>query len=489
MNQFKLSTLALSVLLLAACASPAGLAPRLDRSDPQGLASGASFKDIKVSDAAWPAADWWKALGDAQLDALIDEALNGNPGLAVVDARVREAGAALGLSDAARKPVVGAKASTNGLRIPDTVLPAPYGGSYSTLGLASLSFSYTFDLWGGKKAAWEAALGSLRASEVDAKAARLTLSVDVARAYIRFAHGAEMLKVAGADRERARQLLALNRQRYSAGLDSQAQVRQTEAALASAEQRYEQAAHSVELARIALATLCGKGPDRGLALAAAAALEPGALAVPADLPANLIGRRPDLVAARWRVEAAGRGIAAAKAEFYPNVNLGAAVGLASMHASDFLSLHSRYAQFAPAISLPVFDGGRLRANLAARDASYDEAVAQYNRILVQAVGEVAEQLTTLRSEAEQLRAQREAVTASHEAWSLSEQRFRKGVGSYLEVLTAQQGLLANEQQLASLNAQRLDAAVLLVQALGGGFHDQTPISGAPVPDRAAVTTR
>ncbi|WP_417070218.1 efflux transporter outer membrane subunit [Niveibacterium terrae] len=486
---FKSISLSLSALALAACASSQGLAPQLGGRNPLSLASHAAQKDIAVSEAAWPAADWWKALGDAQLDALIAEALRDNPGLDVADARVRSVAAAVGIADAARKPTVGAKLSTNGMRIPDTVLPQPYGDNYSTVGIASLSLNYSFDLWGGKRAAWEAALGSLRAAEVDARAARLELSVELARAYNQFAHGNEMVKVAEADRERARRLLKLNRQRFDAGLDSLAQVRQTEAVLASAEQRLAQAKHSVELARIALATLSGKGPDRGFELSTPAPLVPATLAVPADLPANLLGRRPDLVAARWRVEAASRAIDVAKAEFYPNVNLGAAIGLASMHTADFFSLHSRYAQLAPAISLPVFDGGRLRANLSARDAGYDEATAQYNQILVRAVGEVAEQLTTLRSDAEQLRAQQQALTASREAWSLSEQRFRKGVGSYLEVLTAQQSLLANEQQLAALQAQQLDASIQLVHALGGGFHDESRLPGALPRDRAATTTR
>ncbi|MCL2656361.1 MAG: efflux transporter outer membrane subunit [Betaproteobacteria bacterium] len=465
--------------VLAGCANMRGLDPEARLLEPDALASGKSLSGVKLSAAAWPAADWWRALDDTQLNAMIDEALQGNPDLALVDARLRQTMAQVLGADAARMPEVGFKASAPGAQIPTTALPPPYGGEYQTFKQLTFSFNYTFDLWGGQRAAWEAALGQQRAAEVDARAARLNLSADVARAYAQLAYAFAANEVARSDAARAKQSLDLTQQRLQAGLDSQAQLKQAEAALASAEQRLAQSEQLVDSGRTTLAMLLGKGPDRGLEIARPVPLKPMALALPEALPANLVGRRPDLVAARWRVESMRHGIDAAKAQFYPNVNLSVLAGTLAGRTSDILALGSRFAMVTPAISLPIFDGGRLRANLAGRDAEYDLAVAQYNKILVGALNEVKEQLSALQSLQVQEAAQRRAFAAEREAWDLAVLRYKNGVGSYLEVLTVQQALLAADLQLVTLHAQQIDASILLVRALGGGYHDDSGVSDAP----------
>ncbi len=467
----------LLALVAAGCADMRGLAPIGSLTEAAALASEKSLAGVRLSPAAWPATDWWQGLGDAQLDAIVDEALRGNPDLAVADARVREATAqALG-ADAARMPEIGFKGSLPGAQIPASLLPEPYGGNYSIIKQLTFSFSYTFDLWGGQRAAWESALGQQRAAEVDAKAARLSLSADVARAYSQLAYAFAANDVARDDLDRAKRLMALTQQRVVAGIDSQAQLRQAEATEASAEQKLAQSAHTIESGRTMLAVLLGKGPDRGLEVARPTPLKAMELALPEALPANLIGRRPDLVAARWRVESMQRGIAAAKAQFYPNVNLTALVGTMAPHTQDILELGNRFALVTPAISLPIFDGGRLRANLAGKDAGYDLAVAQYNKILVGALGEVSEQVSQLQSLVTQEAAQQRALRAAREAWDLATLRYRNGVGSYLEVLSVQQALLAADLQLATLHTQQVDASIQLVRALGGGYRD-TPLAAA-----------
>ncbi|WP_341678027.1 efflux transporter outer membrane subunit [Niveibacterium sp. SC-1] len=464
---------AAAALTLAACASSGGLAPTGQLRNANTVQAATSLSAAPVSEAAWPAGDWWTQLGDHQLDGLIGEALQGNPDLAVVDARAQQAAARAAGADAARMPTVGAKASLPGMQLPKELAPS-LDGDFSFLKLLSLNFNYTFDLWGGERAAWEAALGEQRAAEVDAKAARLSLSADVARAYSQLAYAYQARDVAKSDLQRAQGLLELTRKRLKAGLDSEAQLHQGEADEASAEQRLAQANNAVESAQVALASLLGQGPDRGLSLQRPQVLQPVALAVPANLPADLIGRRPDIVAARWRVEAASQGIKNAKAGFYPNVNLSGAIGLISAHTSDLLQLSSRYAFVTPAISLPIFDGGRLRANLAGRDADYDLAVAQYNKTLVSAFNQVAEQVHTLRSLQEQEAAQRRALVAAQQAWDLAMLRYKNGVGSYLEVLIVQKTLLGADLQLAAIHAQQIDNSVLLVRALGGGYSEPAP---------------
>lgn len=235
--------------------------------------------------------------------------------------------------------------------------------------------------------------------------------------------------------------------------------------------------------------LLGQGPDRGLSIVRPQALKASALAVPENLPAELIGRRPDIVAARWRVEAARRGIDAAKAQFYPNVNLTAVFGVMALKGADLLDSTSRFGLVTPAISLPIFDGGRLRSNLAGRDADYDLAVAQYNKTLIAAFNEVAESLSQLRSLETQQAAQQRSLTSAQQAWELSTQRYQNGVGGYLEVLVLQQALHQAEDRLAEIGNRRITASINLVHALGGGYRTDAPIALSAVPTDDHATAK
>jgi NodT family efflux transporter outer membrane factor (OMF) lipoprotein len=201
--------------------------------------------------------------------------------------------------------------------------------------------------------------------------------------------------------------------------------------------------------------------------------------VPADLSADLIGHRPDLVAARWRVEAAQKEIKVAKTEFLPNLSLGAMAGLLTTGGHNLFELPARFYQFGPSLSLPIYDGGRLRANLGSKDAAYDLAVAQYNQTLVGAVNEVADDLSALDSMRTQIDAQQRALDAASQAWQLAQQRYKAGVGSYLEALTVRQQLLQAEQGMAALKAQQVDLSVQLLAALGGGYQPRDASSVPP----------
>ena len=364
-----------SAVLLAGCADMSGILPRGQLRAEQSIATSQTLSGI--APATWPTQDWWQRLGDPSLDALIREAVRDNPDLAAADARTRLAAAQAGVADSARYPTLDAKAAFPGTPAPDNFLK-PFAG-YNPAKEISLFAGYSFDLWGGKRAAWEAALGQQRAAEVDTAAATLTLSTRVAQTYSALSYAFAAHDIAQSDLERAQKLLDLTRQRVQAGIDSLASLRQAESAKASAEQKLAQTAQSIESVRTQLSELLGQGPDRGLTIERPKTLNVAELAVPENLPAELLGRRPDIVAARWRVEAARRGIDAAKAQFYPNINLTAVFGVMSMKGADLLESSSRFGLVTPAISLPIFDGGRLRANLSGRDADYDLAVAQYNK--------------------------------------------------------------------------------------------------------------
>ncbi|MEP6899023.1 MAG: efflux transporter outer membrane subunit [Rhodanobacter sp.] len=468
-------------LALAGCASSGGLHPDGTPTDPASLKAERSLDGLSVSSAAWPAGDWWTGLGDSQLDALMSEALSDNPGLGMADARARQAQAEVGAADAARGPSVTAGGSISGARIPTTLLPASDGGGhFAWAKYGDVSFKWGLDLWGGKRDAWQAALGTSRAAEIDAHAARIELSANVARAYAQLGYAFAEQDLAAGELKRAAQARDLTRQRVAAGIDNRIQLKQADGEVASAEQHVAVGKRAIDAARSSLAVLLGKGPDRGLDIARPQVLKPADLAVPPNLPVELIGHRADLIAARWRVEAAGKDIASAKTEFLPNVSIGALAGLITLGGGNLFEAPARFYQAGPSISLPIFDGGRLRSNLAGKDAQYDLAVAQYNQTLVSAVNQVSDDLSALQSLQVQIDAQQRAQDAAEQAWQLALQRYQAGIGSYLEALSVRQQLLVARQAMASLHAQQIDLSVQLIQALGGGFQPRANLV-APSP--------
>jgi NodT family efflux transporter outer membrane factor (OMF) lipoprotein len=476
------SAVALAVAL-AGCASSGGLHPDATPLQAASLQATRSLWGAPLTPAAWPAADWWTALGDPQLDALIAEALKGNPDLAIADARARQAAAQLAGADAARKPSLTANASVSGARLPTGVLGNDLGGHFAVIKYGYLDFKWGLDPWGGSRAAWEAALGAARAADIDARTARLQLSANVARAYAQLGYACIQQDIAQAELERSSDARKLTAQRVQAGIDSKLQIKQSDAEVANAEQQVAAVAREVDAARTALAVLLGQGPDRGLDIARPQPLTPAMLALPSDLPAELLGRRPDLVAARWRVEAAAQDIKAAKTKFLPNISLGALAGLAATGGGSLLEASALFYQVAPAVSLPIFDGGRLRANLQGKDAQYDLAVARYNKTLVGALNQIADRLHGLQSLKAQSAAQQRALDAAREAWDLAQQRYKAGIGSYLDALSVRQQLLQAEQAGAALHAQQVDLSVQMIEALGGGYRPR-----ADRADTAAVPT-
>jgi NodT family efflux transporter outer membrane factor (OMF) lipoprotein len=193
------------------------------------------------------------------------------------------------------------------------------------------------------------------------------------------------------------------------------------------------------------------------------------VALPSDVPAELLGRRPDVVAQRWRIEAATQDIQEAQARFYPNVSLAAFVGLQSLGLGELLNAGSRVLGIGPAISLPIFDGGRLRANLGARQAEFDAAVEQYNATLVAALHDVVEQLVSLQWLQRQAREQDDALRLAERSHALAQQRYQGQLASYLQVLTAEGQLLAQRRGVIETATRQRELRLNLIRALGGGL--------------------
>lgn len=462
--------------LLAGCASTGGLKPDAAPLQPASLHSERSLAAAARDAGAWPQHAWWKALGDAQLDRLIDEALADNPDMTLVAARVRAAEAAAGMANAQRKPTLNAGASIAGARVPP-IMPPIANGHFGAIRYGYLSFKWDLDLWGGKRATWQAAVGATRAAELDAAAARLKLSADVASAYFTLAGAYAQQALAKAELQRAQDFLALTQKRVTNGIDSRFTLARSQGETATAKAHLAAADNAVQGAGLVLAALLGKGPDRALTIQPPALPQLPALALPSNLPADLLGRRPDVVAARWRVEAAGKDIKAAKAKFLPNLGISSLAGLIAPSSLNLFSLTNRFYTASPALSLPIFEGGALRANLSSKDAAHDAAVAQYNQTLVHAINQVAAQVDDLDSLATQAADAEAARASAAEAYKLAMQRYRAGVGNFLEALSVRETLIAAEQQLATIQTRRTDAWVALNEALGGGFK---PAADAPV---------
>jgi NodT family efflux transporter outer membrane factor (OMF) lipoprotein len=470
--QWKRALVLAVALLIAGCASMDGLHTQAKMNEPAQVAAGKSLADAKLSPAAWPQADWWKRFGDSQLDRLMDEALAGSPTLRIAQARARKALAFAQTAESALYPRVNANAEVTRQRFPENgLVPPPFAGSQETEARLRATLDFDLDLWGQNRAAYASAIGLAKAAEVDAYAARLALSAAIAQAYVELQRAYLQLDVAEKALAEREQIYKLTQERFDAGIDSRLAVKQAESALPASRERIAQLNEVIGLARNQIAALTGQGPDRGLAIARPQAGALAAVAIPSSLPAELLGRRPDIVAQRWRVEAAGKDIDVAKARFYPNVSLIAFAGFQSIGLPLLLDAGSKAYSVGPALTLPVFDAGRLRGQLAGSQADYDTAVERYNEALVNSLREVVDQLTSFRSLEEQGRQQAHAQATAQEAYDLALLRFREGVGNYLEVLTAESQLLAQQSLDADLRARRLSLTIRLVQALGGGFEE------------------
>jgi NodT family efflux transporter outer membrane factor (OMF) lipoprotein len=471
---------AIATVLLGACASTHRLRPEAAFIQANTLQTRQSLSGTPIDAAAWPKAQWWTAYGDSQLNDLINEALAGNPGLRIAEARTRAALAQVAATDSARAPSAGSSGqAVRGRFSEHGLFPPPYAGNWDTLALLTGTLSWQLDFWGKNRAAYESAVGAERAAEVDSQAARLSLAADIVHVYARLQEDSLQLQVARDTLNQREQVLRLTHDRNAAGLDSRVELTQAQAAVPATREQIDALEESAAHTRHVLAALTGAGPDRSLSIhdpTVSVMVQPE---LPTSVPAELLGHRPDLVAQRWRVEAASQGIREATAEFYPNVDLLAFVGLQNLGSTNLFSAANRQYGVAPAFTLPLFDAGKRRAKLAGQDAAYDAAVEQYNQLMTDALREVVDALASMDSLGRQRSEERDALANAQEAYDLSVLRYREGLGNYLQVLSAESQLLAQRSLEAQLQARALDLSVDLVQALGGGFVPQVPTPALP----------
>ncbi len=454
--------------LLSACVSVPDVGPAPSVRAPADYAATRTLAG--TSEGAWPAERWWTAYGDAQLDALIEEALANAPDLSVAAARVRAAEAVAQQAGAARLPRIDATGSATATKQSENngVPPALVPGGIDDRGQVAIDIGFDLDLWGRNRAALAAATSRAEAARLEQAEARLALSTNIAAAYADLAQLHALQDVqrdALRIRERTSGLVA---RRVAGGLDTQAEARQAASAVPAARAELLALDEQIALTRNRIAALLGKGPDRGLAITRPSP-RVTARPLPAGVSTDLIGRRPDVAAARARVEAAARQIDVARADFYPSINLSAMVGLQAFGLGNLLSGGSTFLNAGPAISLPIFRGGQLQGRYRESRAGFDEAVAFYDRAVTGAYAQVANAVTSQRAFAAQVDQRRRALADAEAAYRVAQLRFNAGLSSYLEVLSAEDRALLARRAVADLDARGFAIDVALVRALGGGF--------------------
>ncbi|MFL9878245.1 efflux transporter outer membrane subunit [Herbaspirillum rhizosphaerae] len=467
-----LSTLALAALTLAGCAQFSDLGPRAEPKATDAYQSSQSLTGTTVGTVAWPDDNWWTVYGDKQLNTLIGEALHGAPSLAVARARLLKAEGVAQQQGAALLPQVSANASLDRMKqsynngVPADFVPRGYNNETR----ATLDFSYEIDFWGKNRAALAAATSDLEAARADAAQARITLSTSIAAAYAELERLFSQRDTSEAALQVRVETENLFQQRRINGLETEGSVKQVTARRAMAEADLLSLDESISLQRNKLAALAGAGPDRGLQLARPVIDMSKPFNLPKELPAELLGRRPDIVAARLRAESAAKQIKVARAQFYPNVNLSTYFGFQSLGTNLLTQSGSSIGSFGPAISLPIFEGGRLRGQFRSASASYDEAVANYDSAVTQALQDVADVAVSEKALSGRLNKTEEAAHAAEEAYRIVRNRYEGGLTNYLDVLNAQDALLTNLRELSTLRSRMFALDVSMVRALGGGYQ-------------------
>ena len=397
-------------------------------------------------------------------------ALAGNPSLDAAFARLNAARAALAESGSATAPQVGLDTSLERQRLSGRyTIPPPYAGTTRWIASAQAGLDWNLDLFGAQKARIAQSGAGLRAAALDAAAARLSIAGSVASAYVDLARAYALADVARdlvVSRERS---LKLANTRIRTGLASDFDARTGETLLAEARQAQIRAEAGRVLAVHALAALAGRGADFYATVTRPVFDTDRMAALPTALPADLLGRRPDLLAGQARVDAAVAGQKAARADFYPNVDLRGLIGLSSIGIGSFFTADARTYGGGPALHLPLFDGGRLKALYAGAGARLDLAVADYQASVLRAVRETADALAQVSATQADLAEQRKALAGLDATIRLDRTRVSTGLGSQLDVLETGTRVLAARQTEASLVADAALRRVQLLIALGGGF--------------------
>jgi multidrug efflux system outer membrane protein len=427
-----------------------------------------------------PKGNWWEVFGDAGLNELETQAVQANQELKAAMARVEQARATARVARSELFPNLNLDPGFTRQRSSPNQVPHFGSATFNTF-QTPFDLSYEVDLWGRVRRGFESARADAQASLAAMYNVLLTLQGDVAQNYFAFrALDAEISTVAGTVGLRHEQV-RLVRSRFEGGIGNELDVARAETELAMTEAEAALLAQRRAELENAIAILVGANPATFKLAAIENAKDnwnPQPPAVPAGLPANLLERRPDVAEAERQLASANARIGVAKAAFFPTLNLTGLGGYVSADLDTLFKWDSRTWSIGPSLSLPIFAGGRNRANYRRSQAAYDEAVARYRQQVLVAFGEVENSLSDIRHLTDQATAQQRAVANARRAATLATDRYRAGIVSYLEVVDASRDALSTERANAQISGQRLAAAVRLIKALGGGWTEQQIVAHA-----------
>ncbi|MDG0063121.1 efflux transporter outer membrane subunit [Burkholderia sp. IO2] len=445
------------------------------------------------ANGAWPAPDWVKQLQDPQLDDLVAEASQHNPDLQVAQARLRIAQAQLQQFDSltgltgtagatisrARMPKPGdiADVTAGGYRVPVQIFGDPNVSPSSIF----VGLNYQLDLWGKNRAATKSLMSLRDAAGVEAEQVRLTLAVAIVTVYCQLDQAYAVRDLLQQKLKISQRVTAVLRERTARGLDNAYDASDASIKRSRLLEQIALNDEQIKLAQLQLGVLSGRGPERGLALQRPRVGAFAGGAVPARLPADLLGRRPDIVAARLRVEAAFANADSTRAQFYPDVNLVALGGVFALTPASLFSRDSIAGSVGPAISLPIFDRGRLKAKLGADVAQADVAIGLYNKTVDDALGQVAQLITSLQTSQTLVAQQQDAVAAAQKIVQIAADRHRRGVLMQKDVDVADLTLIDERTQMIALLGKQRTLRVGLIGALGGGFDAGATVAQAQTP--------
>lgn len=467
---------ALVLPLLAGCVAVPHEQPRVAQTEAQSL--GLEARPAIIDEK------WWEVLNDPQLNQLVESGLAGNPTLDVALARLRRAQAEVSIEHAGLLPRINGTGFANRAHIGDKLAPTPIGGSTANLAIVGANLDWDIDLFGRQKALVAQARASEAAARLDAAAARLAIATSVSQTYIGLAQANEQIRVADRFVEIRRQSLVYVRSRIQNQLSSEFDQRTAETLLAEAQQAKVRAEKQRDLLIHALAALAGRGADLYRMITRPVLALDRPPSVPDVLPADLLGRRPDLLAGQARINAAVSGRKVARAEFLPDVNLQSLAGLASIGLGNIFTGGAGSYAGGAALHVPIFEGGRLRAQYRSATADLDAAVADYDGMVFDAVRETADALTAVHASDADLIQQDLVVAGLRDTVRLDHVRVATGLGSRLDAIDSGFRLLEAEQTLVDLRADSLVRRVQLIVALGGGFDPIRPLGAAPQPDKS-----
>jgi NodT family efflux transporter outer membrane factor (OMF) lipoprotein len=457
----------LIALVLSGCVNYVGIDSEKHISSP---AQYESSRSLIGEGGMWPSTDWGKQFGDPQLLRLIDEALQANPSIAEARARIAKAASYIETSRSALYPKADVSYSwSREIFSSNTIYPEPYGGTWYSENNVLASGSWDLDLWGKSRQRLAQAVSQEKVIEADLQQARVVLATSVASTYNELARLYEVHDIATREVRDRENISQITNGRLTAGLDTNVEKQTALGDLASSRADVSDLDGQITVLRYQLSALLGDGPDRGLQITRPVPTSSTAVALPDNLPADLVSRRPDIVAARWQVEAALHDVKEAKAEFYPDVNIAAGIGFDAFGWGRFLTSANRQMQIGPAVHLPLFDAGALRSQLKGRYADYDLDVANYNQTVINALSDVATQVSMIHSIDQQSGDAQRALDSSTKAYELAVIRYKAGLSEQLQVLNADRNRLASEQTVTNLRMSRRNRQISLIRALGGGF--------------------